>query len=312
MIELIKKEIKKVVIGHDELVDAILIAMLSSGHILIEGIPGVAKTTTVNAISKIFGFDFKRIQFTPDLLPLDIIGNEIYNPQKGSFSIKHGAIFTNLLLADEINRAAPKVQSALLEAMAEKQVTIGEQSFILQEPFTVLATANPNEQEGTYQLPEALLDRFMLKVNVGYNSYSEELDIIERVANKNFGKIEQIIDLDSFKKMQQDIEQIHFQQELKEYLLNLIYATREPKKYNLEDIQEYINTGVGPRGSIDLYKGAKAYAYLNKRDFVTPSDIAKSAYLVMAHRLKLNYKAAAENIDSYTIIKRVLEGIEAP
>jgi len=304
MIDKIKNEISKVVIGHNELIDAILIAMLSSGHILIEGIPGVAKTTTVNAVSKVFGLDFKRVQFTPDLLPLDIIGNEIYNPKSATFSIKHGAIFTNLLLADEINRAAPKVQSALLEAMAERQVTIGEQSFKLKEPFIVLATANPNDQEGTYTLPEALLDRFMLKVNVGYNTYEEELEIIERVANKSFKQIEQIVGISDLEYMQKEVENVHMQEQLKRYLLDLIYATREPNKY--------LNSGVSPRGSIDLYKASKAFAYINKRDFVTPSDIVKSSFLVMAHRLKLNYKAATNQITSYQIIEQILKDIQTP
>jgi MoxR-like ATPase len=304
MLDKIKNEISKVVIGHNELIDATLIALLSSGHILIEGIPGVAKTTTVNAISKVFGLDFKRVQFTPDLLPLDIIGNEIYNPQKGSFSIKHGAIFTNLLLADEINRAAPKVQSALLEAMAERQVTIGEQSFKLKEPFIVLATANPNDQEGTYTLPEALLDRFMLKVNVGYNTYEEELEIIERVANKTFGKIEQIVTLKELEDMQKEVESIHIEDELKRYLLDIIYDTREPN--------EFLNSGVSPRGSIDLYKASKAFAYINKRDFVTPSDIVKSSFLVIPHRLKLNYKASANNINSYNILEQIIKDTPTP
>ena len=276
MIDRIKNEISKVVIGHNDLIDATLIAMLCSGHILIEGVPGVAKTTTVNALSKVFGLEFKRVQFTPDLLPLDIIGNEIYNPKDGTFKIKHGAIFTNLLLADEINRAAPKVQSALLEAMAERQVTIGEQSFKLKEPFIVLATANPNDQEGTYILPEALLDRFMLKVDVGYNTYEEELEIIERAANRSFGKLEQIVSINDLEQMQKELNSIHIEDKLKRYLLDLIYATREPN--------EYLKSGVSPRGSIELYKASKAVAYLNKRDFVTPSDIAKSAFLVIPHR----------------------------
>ncbi len=304
MINRIKNEISKVVIGHNDLIDATLIAMLCSGHILIEGVPGVAKTTTVNALSKVFGLEFKRVQFTPDLLPLDIIGNEIYNPKDGTFKIKHGAIFTNLLLADEINRAAPKVQSALLEAMAERQVTIGEQSFKLKEPFIVLATANPNDQEGTYILPEALLDRFMLKVDVGYNTYEEELEIIERAANRSFGKLEQIVSINDLEQMQKELNSIHIEDKLKRYLLDLIYATREPN--------EYLNSGVSPRGSIELYKASKAVAYLNKRDFVTPSDIAKSAFLVIPHRLKLSYKAVANNITSSDIVEQILKATPIP
>ena len=308
MVNKIKKEIKKVVIGHEELIDAILVALLSESHILIEGVPGVAKTTAVNAVSKVFGFDFKRIQFTPDLLPLDIIGNEIYNPKSGEFRVKKGAVFTNLLLADEINRAAPKVQSALLEAMAEKQVTIGEESFKLDNPFCVLATANPNEQEGTYTLPEALLDRFMLKIDVGYNSFEEELEIIDRVSNKKFEEISKVVDINIYKSMQESVDKIYIDDELKRYILKIVYATREPN----DNLKEYIKSGVSPRGSIDLYRASKAFAYLNNKEFVTPAIVAKAAFLTLPHRIKLTYKAPSDNIDSKYIIEKILEDIDIP
>ncbi len=312
MINKIKNELSKVVIGHHDLIDAMLVALFSGGHILIEGPPGVAKTTTVNALTKCFGFEFKRVQFTPDLLPLDIIGNEILDIKSGDFKIKHGAIFTNFLLADELNRAAPKVQSALLEAMAEKQVTIGENSFKLKEPFMVLATQNPYEQEGTYILPEAILDRFMFKVDLSYNNFDEELEIIESVANKKSQKIEQVASKKDYFKTLEQIDSIFIDKPLKEYLLKLVFATREPNSYNLPELQEYIINGASPRASIDLYKASKAFAFINGRDFVTPFDITKSSYLVLAHRLKLSYKAKIDNINQKDIIKTILEKIKVP
>ena len=309
MIEKIKNEIHKIVIGHEELVDAMLMALLSEGHIFVEGLPGVAKTTAVNTLAKVLGFDFKRVQFTPDLLPLDITGNEILDLTKNSYKIKHGPIFTNLLLADEINRAGAKVQSALLEAMAEKQVTIGEKSFKLNDPFMVLATANPIDQEGTYNLPEASLDRFMLKINVGYNSIEEEFLIVKKVADKKFEKVESIVSLEQFKQMQQESLNIHIDDELLQYILEIIFATREPKKYGLD---EYIEFGASPRASIDLYKATKAHAYLQGKDYATPYNVAKSAFMALRHRIKLTYKAKVEQIDADTIIEKILEKVIAP
>ncbi len=309
MIEKIKNEIHKIVIGHEELVDAMLMALLSEGHIFVEGLPGVAKTTAVNTLAKVLGFDFKRVQFTPDLLPLDITGNEILDLTKNSYKIKHGPIFTNLLLADEINRAGAKVQSALLEAMAEKQVTIGEKSFKLNDPFMVLATANPIDQEGTYNLPEASLDRFMLKVEVGYNSIEEEFLIVKKVADKKFEKVESIVSLEQFKQMQQESLNIHIDDELLQYILEIIFATREPKKYGLD---EYIEFGASPRASIDLYKATKAHAYLQGKDYATPYNVAKSAFMALRHRIKLTYKAKVEQIDADTIIEKILEKVIAP
>ena len=312
MVNKIKKEIQKVIVGHEELIDSMLIALLSGGHILVEGVPGIAKTTAVNSLAKSMGFDFKRIQFTPDLLPSDITGNEILDLKNNDFTIKHGPIFTNLLLADEINRAGAKVQSALLEAMAEKQVTIGEESFKLDTPFMVLATANPVDQDGTYELPEASLDRFMLKVNVTYNTIDEEFEIVQRVAKKGFQKISQIIDKEQFEILKQEVQDIHIDDELSKYLLKIVFATREPENYGLEDIKEYIDFGVSPRGSIDLYKASKARAYLNGKEFVTPYDVVQVVYLVLRHRIILNYTATANDITVDDIIQKVLEAIPVP
>ena len=312
MIENIKNEIKKVIVGQDELINSMLIALLSDGHILVEGVPGIAKTTAVNSMAKSLGFDFKRIQFTPDLLPSDITGSEILDLKNNDFKIKHGPIFTNLLLADEINRAGAKVQSALLEAMAEKQVTIGEETFKLDYPFMVLATANPVEQEGTYELPEASLDRFMLKVNVGYNTIDEEFEVVQRVAKKGFETITQVLNKDQFQSLKDQVKDIHIDDELSKYILKIIFATREPKAYGLEDISEFIDFGASPRGSIDLYKACKAYAFLNNKEFVTPHDVAQVAFLVLRHRMILNYNAIAQDITADDIIKKILEKIPTP
>lgn len=312
MICRIKEEVKKVVIGHEELIDSMIIALFSGGHILVEGVPGIAKTTAVNTLSKSLGFDFKRIQFTPDLLPSDIIGNEILDLKSNEFKVKKGPIFTNLLLADEINRAGAKVQSALLEAMAEYQVTIGEETFMLPDPFMVLATANPVEQEGTYELPEASLDRFMMKVRVGYNDFEEELIIMDRVANATFERVEQVLDTSSFLEQKERLKNIHIDEEIKRYILNIITATRKPQEYGLDHIKEFLDYGASPRGSIDLYKASRAYAWLQGRDFVTPADVATMAYPVLRHRVVLNYSATMVSLDSDEVIKKILQTIPAP
>ena len=312
MIQKIRNEIHKVIVGQNELIDSMLISLLSGGHILVEGVPGIAKTTAVNSLSQSLGFEFKRIQFTPDLLPSDITGNEILDLKNNEFKIKHGPIFTNLLLADEINRAGAKVQSALLEAMAEKQVTIGEDSFKLPSPFMVLATANPVEQEGTYELPEASLDRFMLKVNVTYNTFNEEFEIVQRVAKKGFETIHKVIDIEQFEQLKQNVIDVHIDDELSKYILKIVFATREPENYGLEDIKKYIEFGASPRGSIDLYKACKAYAYLNNKDFVTPYDVAKVSFLVLRHRIILNYTAVAQGMTTDNIIQKILKAIPAP
>ncbi len=312
IIESIKKEIKKVVIGQDEMIEALIIGLLCDGHILLEGVPGLAKTTTVNSFAKSLGLHFKRVQFTPDLLPSDIIGTEIYDPKNNEFKIKQGPVFTNILLADEINRAPAKVQSALLEVMQEKQVTIGDQTFAVDRPFLTLATQNPVEQEGAYNLPEAQLDRFMLKIVVGYNTKEEEVEIARRVANGSYEKINQVATKENIDKIKEDILKIHIDKEVEEYIANLTFATREPELYGLEDIKEYISFGVSPRASINLYKGSRAFAYLRGRDFVTPVDIAHIAKEIMRHRIILSYEAEAEGINSDQIIDKVIQKIPMP
>ena len=312
MIQKIKSEIRKVIVGHEELTDSMLMVLLSEGHILIEGVPGVAKTTAVNSLAKCMGFDFKRIQFTPDLLPSDIIGSEMLDLKKSTFKIKHGPIFTNLLLADEINRAGAKVQSALLEAMAEGQVTIGEKSFTLESPFMVLATANPVEQDGTYELPEASLDRFMMKVSVGYNSIDEEFEIVQRVAKIGFETISQVVNIDEFNKLKQNLKDVHIDDELSRYMLKIIFATREPMQYGLSDLAKYIEFGASPRASIDFYKASKARAFIDNKEFVTPCDIAQVAYAVLGHRIMLNYKATVDGVSVKDVIRQILETIPSP
>ena len=311
-IDAIKREVKKVMVGQEELIDAMLIGLISDGHILVEGVPGLAKTTAINALAKALGLDFKRVQFTPDLLPSDIVGTEMYDQKEGLFRIKRGPAFTNLLLADEINRAPAKVQSALLEVMQEKQITIAEKSFILGAPFLVLATQNPVEQEGAYQLPEAQLDRFMLKVNVDYNSFDEEIEIVNRVANRTFGHIEKVADANDIIAMREAVEQIHVDDAVTAYIVKLISATREPEKYGVGGIAEYIEYGASPRASINLYKAAKAIAYIRGNDFVTPLDIADMIHGVLRHRIILNYKAEAAGVTADDIVTSIVKTVKLP
>ena len=308
----IKKEIGKVVIGQDRMIEGLLAGLLCRGHILLEGVPGLAKTTTVNALAKTLGLDFKRVQFTPDLLPSDIIGTEIYDPTHNNFKIKKGPIFTNLLLADEINRAPAKVQSALLEVMQERQATIGDESFKLDLPFLVLATQNPVEQEGVYELPEAQLDRFMMKVVVGYNTKEEELEIARRVANDTFGTIEQVASIEDLDTIRKEAMEVHLDEEIEKYIVELVFATREPKKYGLEEIENYIEFGASPRASIDMYKASRAIAYLKGQDFVSPIEIAYIAKEVLRHRVILSYEAEAEGITQDQIIEKILKAVPIP
>jgi len=311
-IQEIKKEVSKIVVGQEKMIDSLLIALLCEGHILIEGVPGLAKTTTVNALAKSLGLGFKRAQFTPDLLPSDILGAEIYDPQNNNFKIKKGPIFTNLLLADEINRAPAKVQSALLEVMQEKQVTLGDESFKLDTPFFVMATQNPVEQEGVYQLPEAQLDRFMLKLVVGYNTKEEELEIARRISSGNIEEVSAVIDATELAELKKAVKEVHVDAEVEEYMIELVEATRNPKEYGLEEIQEYIQFGASPRVSIDMFKAVKAMAFLRGKDFVTPIDVAYIAKELMRHRVVLSYEAEAEGISSDEIIQKVLETVAIP
>jgi MoxR-like ATPase len=312
LIQNIKNEMKKVIVGQEELIDSLLIGLIANGHILVEGVPGLAKTTAINALAQALGIDFKRIQFTPDLLPSDITGTEIYNPKSGEFSIKKGPAFTNLLLADEINRAPAKVQAALLEVMQERQITISDTTFKSPSPFLVMATENPVEQEGAYRLPEAQLDRFMMKVLVGYNTFDEEIEIVNRVAIKGFEKIQAVASIDDIINMKESLKQIHVDNAVKNYMTKLIFATRDPKDYDLHEIAEYIEFGASPRASIDLYKASVATALIRGKDYVTPLDISYVLKGVLRHRLILNFKARANGITTDYIIDKIIQKIKTP
>jgi len=307
----LKQEISKHIIGHHGLIDALLIGLLSNGHILIEGVPGLAKTTAVNTLAKAIGLDFKRVQFTPDLLPTDILGAEVYHPKTEEFVLKKGAIFTNLLLADEINRASAKVQSALLEVMQEKQVTIGDHSFKVDTPFLVLATQNPIDQEGTYTLPEAQLDRFMMKVTVGYNTEAEEFEIAKKAASNSFAPMHQVISQDDLAQMQKEVEAIYIDDALTTHIIQLIFATRTPSKYGLESLEEVIAYGASPRASIDMIKAVKASAYLRGKEEVSPIDIALCAKNVLRHRISLTYEAQVDDHNVDDIIDTLTQNIQS-
>lgn len=312
IIQNIKTEITKVLVGQDKMVEGLLTGLLCRGHILLEGVPGLAKTTAVNALAKTLGLDFKRVQFTPDLLPSDIIGTEIYDPSNNSFKIKQGPIFTNLLLADEINRAPAKVQSALLEVMQERQVTIGDETFKIDLPFLVMATQNPVEQEGAYELPEAQLDRFMMKIVVGYNTKEEELEIARRVANNSFKEIQQVASIEDLNKIREEALSVHMDEEVEKYIIELISATRDPKAYGLEELESYIEFGASPRASIDMYKASRAIAYLKGQDFVSPIEIAYIAKEILRHRIILSYEAQAEEVTTDEIIGKILVAVPIP
>ncbi|MCS7230633.1 MAG: MoxR family ATPase [Elusimicrobiota bacterium] len=311
----LKNEIHKIIIGQDYVIERVLVGLLSNGHILIEGVPGLAKTLLIKTLSKCIQTKFQRIQFTPDLLPADIIGTLVYNPQTTQFIVKKGPIFANIILADEINRAPAKTQSALLEAMQERQVTIGEQTYKLEEPFLVLATQNPIEQEGTYPLPEAQVDRFMLKIKISYPQKEEEkeiLDLTPQILDERFSNIKPIITPSDILKARKIINEIYIDEKLKEYILNIVFSTREPENYNLSDIKQFIMYGASPRASIYLVLAAKCYAFLNHRGYVIPDDIKAMAYDVLRHRIILTYEAEAEQITTDDIIKQILNTIEVP
>lgn len=312
IIQSIKTEMGKVVVGQEKMIEGLLAGLLCRGHILLEGVPGLAKTTTVNALAKSLGLHFKRVQFTPDLLPSDIVGTEIYDPTNNSFKIKKGPVFTNLLLADEINRAPAKVQSALLEVMQERQVTIGDESFRLDPPFLVMATQNPVEQEGAYELPEAQLDRFMMKIVVGYNTKEEELEIARRAANDTFGKIEQVATLEDLEQIRKEAMAVHLDKEIEAYIVELVFATRDPKAYGLDALEGYIAFGASPRASIDMYKASRAIAYLKGQEYVSPVEIAYIAKEVLRHRIILSYEAEAEGITQDFIVEKVLAAVAIP
>ncbi|MBD3790131.1 MAG: MoxR family ATPase [Campylobacterales bacterium] len=308
----IKSEISKVLVGQEKMIEGLLAGLLCRGHILLEGVPGLAKTTAVNALAKSLGLNFKRVQFTPDLLPSDIVGTEIYDPSNNSFKIKKGPVFTNLLLADEINRAPAKVQSALLEVMQERQVTIGDESFKIDLPFLVMATQNPVEQEGAYELPEAQLDRFMMKVVVGYNTKEEELEIARRAANNSFGQIQQVASIEDLNRARDEAMAVHIDPEMEAYIIELVSASRDPKAYGLDDLAAYIEFGASPRASIDMYKASRAIAYLKGKEYVSPIEIAYIAKEILRHRIILSYEAQAEDITQDMIIEKILSAVPIP
>jgi len=308
----IKNEISKVVIGQDDMVNSILIGLLTNGHILLEGVPGLAKTTTVKTVANVIDLKFKRVQFTPDLLPSDIIGAQIYDMKSGDFKIKRGPIFTNLLLADEINRAPAKVQSALLEVMQERQVTIADDTFTVDSPFLVLATQNPIEQEGAYSLPEAQLDRFMFKIVVGYNTKEEEYQIAKKVTSNEILELNKIINKDTLITLKHEVQNVHIDNELEKYIVDIICATREPENYNLDEIKDYIQFGASPRATIDMFKAVKAMAFIRGNNYVSPIDIALVAKNVLRHRIILTYEAEAMDIKVDDLIQKVLEKIDIP
>ena len=309
----LKKGIGKVIVGQDELINKILISIISNGHILLEGVPGLAKTLTINTIANLINADFKRIQFTPDMLPADLIGTLIYNQKTGDFVTKKGPIFSNIILADEINRAPSKVQSALLESMQERQVTIGEKTFKLDLPFLVLATQNPIEQEGTYPLPEAQVDRFMLKVLVDYPSIDEEKEILDKVAKTNLDtKLKSIVNCKKVLDAQSLVNEIHISPKILDYILNIVFATRNPEKYKLTNLKDLINFGASPRASINLVLAAKANAFINGRGYVIPEDIRYIGKDILRHRILLSYEAEAEEITTEDIIQRIYESVSTP
>ena len=312
-VEVIKNSIGDVIVGQNELIDKILIGVLSKGHLLLEGVPGLAKTLTVNVFARAIETNFQRIQFTPDMLPADLLGTLIFNQKLGKFETRKGPIFSNIILADEINRAPSKVQSALLECMQEKQVTISEDTFILESPFVVIATQNPLEQEGTYPLPEAQLDRFMMKLKVDYPSKKEEKEILNRAAKtskvedvKKTVKTKNIIDA------QKLIDEIYVDEKVEEYVLDLVFATRQPKNYGLDDLSQLIKIGASPRASINLILAAKAKAFIERRGYIIPEDVRYIGKDVLCHRLSLTYEAEAEELLEEDIVQRLFETIEIP
>jgi MoxR-like ATPase len=312
VLQQIRREIAKVVVGQESMIDGLLIGLLCDGHILIEGIPGLAKTTTVKALSQSLGLGFKRVQFTPDLLPSDILGAEVYDPQNNGFKIKKGPIFTNLLLADEINRAPAKVQSALLEVMAERQVTLGDESFRLASPFLVMATQNPIENEGVYPLPEAQLDRFMLKINVGYNTPDEELSIARRISSGGGESIDAVITSEALLQLKEKVKLLHIDEPVEKYMIDLVTATREPERFGLGEVKKYLQFGASPRVSIDMFKASRAVAFLRGREFVNPSDVISIAKELMRHRLVLTYEGEAEGITTDALIEKIIKVVPVP
>lgn len=312
-IDLLTLEMNKAIVGQKHMVERLLIGLLGQGHILLEGVPGLAKTLAINTLSKAVKGEFSRIQFTPDLLPADVIGTLIYNMKENDFSIKKGPIFANFVLADEINRAPAKVQSALLEAMQEKQVTIGDETFKLDAPFLVMATQNPVEQEGTYPLPEAQVDRFMLKTVIDYPKLNEEQLIIrQNLRSVASEPIKPVVTLKQILSAQQTVREVYMDEKIEKYILDLIFATRYPEKYNLENLKPLISFGASPRGSINLANASKCYAFIKRRGYVVPEDVRAVVHDVLRHRIGITYEAEAENITSEEIINKIVNEVEVP
>ena len=311
-IDILSMEMNKVIVGQKHMVERLLIGLLGGGHILLEGVPGLAKTLAINTLAKAVHGDFSRVQFTPDLLPADVVGTMIYNMKDNDFSIKKGPIFANFVLADEINRAPAKVQSALLEAMQEKQVTIGDETFSLDSPFLVMATQNPIEQEGTYPLPEAQVDRFMLKTVIKYPQLAEEQLIVRQNLKGSFEKVNQVVSLAQILKAQKSVREVYMDEKIEKYILDIIFATRTPENYNLAELNPLISFGSSPRGSINLATASKCYAFIKRRGYVIPEDVRAVVHDVLRHRIGITYEAEAENITSQDIINKIVNEIEVP
>jgi len=305
-------EVGRVIVGQRTMIERIIIGLLTGGHVLLEGVPGLAKTTAIKSVADALALHFARIQFTPDLLPADLIGTTVYNAQRGEFSVRRGPIFANIVLADEINRAPAKVQSALLEAMQERHVTIGDTTFKLPDPFLVLATQNPIEQEGTYPLPEAQVDRFMLKVVVSYPTMAEERDILDRMTGPQTPEISRVITPEQIASARSVIAQIYMDDKVKDYILNIVQATRDPDRYRIKDLKPLIEYGASPRATIALTQAARAHAFLRHRGFVTPEDVKNIGFDVLRHRVLLTYEAEAEEVSSEHVVQRIFDGVEIP
>ena len=311
-VDILTSEMNKVIVGQKEMIERLLIGLLGNGHILLEGVPGLAKTLAINTLAKAVQGSFSRIQFTPDLLPADVVGTMIYNMKDNDFSIKKGPIFANFVLADEINRAPAKVQSALLEAMQERQITIGDTTFKLGQPFLVMATQNPVEQEGTYPLPEAQVDRFMLKTVIDYPKLSDEQTIMRQNLSGSFATINPVVSVEQILKAREAANEVYMDEKIEKYILDIIFATRYPERYNLSQLKPLISFGASPRGSINLAKAAKCYAFIKRRGYVIPEDVRAIVYDVLRHRIGITYEAEAENISSVDIINSIINEIEVP
>ena len=311
-IDILTLEMNKVIVGQKQMIESLLIGLIGNGHILLEGVPGLAKTLAINTLSKAVQASFSRVQFTPDLLPADVVGTMIYNMKENDFMIKKGPIFANFVLADEINRAPAKVQSALLEAMQERQITIGDTTFNLDEPFLVMATQNPVEQEGTYPLPEAQVDRFMLKVVIDYPKLQDEQIIMRQNLSGGFSKVNPVVSVEQILKAREVANEVYMDEKIEKYILDIIFATRYPEKYNLPQLKDLISFGASPRGSINLAKAAKCYAFIKRRGYVIPEDVRAVVFGVLRHRIGITYEAEAENVTSVDIINSIINEVEVP